>query len=719
MPETPLCESGSRKGFASRKIPSILRGTIDRMSDVSVLNLSPGQQVGGYTLVARLGGGAMGSVWRVQDDGGQEYAMKILRDSLSDQEGDSDADDPTSPQIRERVNARERLRREALALRKIDHPGVCNIVDMELDDALAFIVTELIEGKTLRDDVASNGRYVGDDLERLSRKLIDAVRAVHTAGIVHRDIKPTNVMIASRGPVLVDFGIAMGAGESHVTRTGLVMGTPGFIAPEIIDGEESDDDADWWSTAAVLGFAATGKAVFGTKPMMAVLERAASGNADLSGLPTGTLAAFRKALNPKRSERCSPDELLHAIALDAMIPELWLPQATAMSPGGKPLEGTSAQEDPQIAQSQPSSEVVRPFGNASSGTETVPALTGNTALLHLGADDGEDGTQMMRPDVDPSNPRSLWRDAADIGTGDDEAEVTRIFDPPTTAIDEVIPDQTALLRAVQVEDRPQAPETIVYPVPESAPQSLAPPQPYPVEPEPSQARSLGEVLSTYRAQGGVVIFGIAALLAVIAMSLPTVSAIIASMTLWALFTQGLVAESRLNRQSRRDGAYKRSDGALSLTALPWYLVKSLLLVLPRLLISLLLMVIIATCVAILWDLPDMTGSFAAFGIQIHIPLIGGVPFGISGITLGVALVAGWLVCAVGPASQTLRVGAGRLLNSYQGVFNADGEDQQSRESRNRRRLTLAIIWGAMMVAALVVAASKQSIDWAPVPLLEQ
>ena len=238
------------------------------MSDLSALNLEAGSLVGGYTLISRLGSGAMGSVWRVRDDGGHQYAMKILRDSLAE-------DDASSERSRDQLTARERLRREAMALQKVRHPGVCGIVDMELDDALAFIVTELIEGKNLREDVRANGRYVGDDLERLGRKLIEAVKAVHAAGIVHRDIKPTNVMVSNAGPVLVDFGIAMGEGESHVTRTGLVMGTPGFIAPEIIDGAESDEMSDWWSVASVLAFAATGEPVFGTKPMMAVLERAA------------------------------------------------------------------------------------------------------------------------------------------------------------------------------------------------------------------------------------------------------------------------------------------------------------------------------------------------------------------------------------------------------------------------------------------------------------
>ena len=117
------------------------------MSEISALNLEPGDAVGGYTLVSRLGAGAMGSVWRVHDDGGHVYAMKILRDSLSD---DGGVHDPRDPNLKENVPARERLRREALALQKIHNPGVCGIVDMELDDAVAFIVTELIEGKNLK-----------------------------------------------------------------------------------------------------------------------------------------------------------------------------------------------------------------------------------------------------------------------------------------------------------------------------------------------------------------------------------------------------------------------------------------------------------------------------------------------------------------------------------------------------------------------------------------
>lgn len=352
------------------------------MSDLSAANLESGSLVGGYTLISRLGSGAMGSVWRVRDDGGHQYAMKILRDSLSD-------DDDSVQQQRDQLTARERLRREAMALRKVRHPGVCGIVDMELDDALAFIVTELIEGKNLREDVRINGRYVGDDLERLARKLIEAVRAVHAAGIVHRDIKPTNVMVSNTGPVLVDFGIAMGEGESHVTRTGLVMGTPGFIAPEIIDGAESDEKTDWWSVASVLAFAATGKPVFGTKPMMTVLERAAAGSADLAGLPAGTMAAFRSALNPDRTKRCSPEDLLQAIAVDALNPQSWVAAGSG--------NGTEAM--PPFAESPDNPRILWRLqddtaNESTAGTQALPQPGEATQVIDMS---GMDATQAIAP----------------------------------------------------------------------------------------------------------------------------------------------------------------------------------------------------------------------------------------------------------------------------------------------------------------------------------
>ena len=193
------------------------------MSDVSALNLESGEVVGGYTLISRLGSGAMGSVWRVRDDGGQTYAMKILRDSLSEDSYEEDSEGPLGgaesdgrsdarngdaparrsrahpvrdPNLKENVTPRERLRREALSLRKVNHPGVCGIVDMELDDAVAFIVTDLIEGRNLRDDVAANGRYVGNDLERLARKLMKHTSIFKTLRIFESVVLSSHLLVA-------------------------------------------------------------------------------------------------------------------------------------------------------------------------------------------------------------------------------------------------------------------------------------------------------------------------------------------------------------------------------------------------------------------------------------------------------------------------------------------------------------------------------------------
>lgn len=470
------------------------------MTDLNALNLEAGSLVGGYTLISRLGGGAMGSVWRVKDDGGTVYAMKILRDSLVDDEPADEDDTARTPADgfrtgeTSKATARERLRREAAALRRVNHPGVCQIVDMELDDSLAFIVTELIEGKNLREDVAANGRYVAGDLERLARKLIDAVSAVHRAGIIHRDIKPTNVMISRTGPVLVDFGIAMGEGESHVTRTGLVMGTPGFIAPEIIDGVESSETTDWWSVAAVLAFAATGRPVFGTKPMMAVLERAAAGHANLAGLPPRTTAAFRRALSPNRDERCTPLELLQTIERDALTPELWSFSASAAlsgigeteagtaatgadaatdtangTPVSTPASDSTAVPGPADSVYTPSfintalgdgGDVVSPIssggfpaiGGSLTG-QTVPATDSGTDRTD-GSTDGEtgNGKGAVRPfgenSADPDNPRTLWKEQDERADAPTQLVKTPVVTPDALQATQVIPHDRAAAAAL-------------------------------------------------------------------------------------------------------------------------------------------------------------------------------------------------------------------------------------------------------------------------------
>lgn len=706
---------------------------MEGMSDLNALNLEPGEVVGGYTLISRLGSGAMGSVWRVRDDGGTTYAMKILRDSLTDESVAGSGSASTAlhdPDLKPDVTPRERLRREAMALKKINHPGVCGIVDMELDDTLAFIVTELIEGKNLKDDVAANGRYVGDDLERLARKLIEATKAVHAAGIVHRDIKPTNVMVSAAGPVLVDFGIAMGEGESHVTRTGLVMGTPGFIAPEIIDGAESDDATDWWSVASVLAFAATGAPVFGTKPMMAVLEREASGNANLSGLPAGTLAAFRSALDPDRRDRCTPDQLLNAIALDALNPNAWQGEQAGPFAAGA-VAGQPAAIVAEAAEAMP------PFGAAGG--------------------------------VDRNNPRTIWRaaeEAAEAPTmavfsgnkGDNGDGETAVFSPAGAATATLpLADMPSRPPAGAEQATPLAERTTVLPTPQ--PSSFPPSgtaqsswdpasnQPTAVDPaiRPALQRIIDQTAQAaptetmvqnppmpnpvdvkrgeYLQRGTLPLILLAAPLAALAANAPLVAIIAATALLWLLLTLAYNTEPQLEREGKRGGERKNSDSWIRVATFPWHLVKALLLAIPRILLLVIIYMAGTAVATAALALPVHTISWyftADWGIPV--PLLNDVPFSASGLALGGFMAIGWLVTVFAPQSMMIRLGGGVLRGLKHSrpagapsteVGGAPPAPVAPAPKGGGRGTVLFTIWAIITVALCAMPILGMPINWMP------
>ncbi|OKY87534.1 MAG: serine/threonine protein kinase [Bifidobacterium sp. 56_9_plus] len=627
------------------------------MSDLSALNLEAGSLVGGYTLISRLGSGAMGSVWRVRDDGGHQYAMKILRDSLAEE-------DASGERSRDQLTARERLRREAMALQKVRHPGVCGIVDMELDDALAFIVTELIDGKNLREDVRANGRYVGDDLERLGRKLIEAVKAVHAA---------------DTGPVLVDFGIAMGEGESHVTRTGLVMGTPGFIAPEIIDGAESDEMSDWWSVASVLAFAATGEPVFGTKPMMAVLERAAAGSANLVGLPAGTMAAFRSALNPDRAKRCTPDELLQAIALDALNPQAWDAADTASDSGS--TAGISEAMPPFAESPDNPRELWRALdhitGEDAIGTRTLPQFVeatqtiGTTGIADITdtviADASDAGTSVMNINAHTTT--------IPLGTGTRVMPVQDAWNPTqeATQIDPaikpalqrianqrppaVIPNASVeKAQNVQAQDIPTStmpvmPATPITQASPAAPLNLNAPQP----PNPADVLR-GELLS----RGTLLCALLAIPVALFGLFSPWLAWAAGALLAWLLATIGFNMEAQLEREGRRGGNRKASDWLARAATLPWHVLKGLGYAVPRALIMAAIATLGLAIATVALQLPFAMVDTSIFGFTIPLPTWIEGPVSQSGVVQAGCCAIGWLICALTPGALALRLGAGTL-----------------------------------------------------------
>ncbi|WP_099332318.1 serine/threonine-protein kinase [Actinomyces minihominis] len=253
--------------------------------------------VGGYTLHHQIGQGGTGTVWEAEDEGGHRVALKLLHPSLAATE-----------------EARLRLLREARLVNQVRSPGIVRVLDVEADAYSPFVVTELVEGPTLEQEI-TRLRYRGDDAAQLGTEIAGTLEAVHAVGIAHRDLKPSNIILSATGPTLIDFGIAHGEGDHHLTQTGGMTGTPGYVAPELLSATERPSmdqlqQGDWFALSASLLKAMTGSPPFGRGRTDAILMRVLSGEPDTSGLDDAIALAFWWALRPDPDERLTPYDLI-------------------------------------------------------------------------------------------------------------------------------------------------------------------------------------------------------------------------------------------------------------------------------------------------------------------------------------------------------------------------------------------------------------------------
>jgi tRNA A-37 threonylcarbamoyl transferase component Bud32 len=222
----------------------------------------PGRVVAGrYELLDRIGQGAMGTVWRAQD-------LVLTRDVAI-----KEVRLPGLMPDEDRKVLRERTLREARVSAKLNHPGVVTVYDVIEADGTPWIVMELVAARSLEQVLAQDGPLPPRQVASIGVKLLGALASAHAAGIVHRDVKPGNVLITGDGrAVLTDFGIATLDGDPGLTQAGMVMGTPGFCAPERIRGEPASPASDLWSLGATLYAAVEGRGPFdGHGTPMAVL----------------------------------------------------------------------------------------------------------------------------------------------------------------------------------------------------------------------------------------------------------------------------------------------------------------------------------------------------------------------------------------------------------------------------------------------------------------
>lgn len=251
-----------------------------------------GLTVGGYTLRARLGEGGMGVVHLGQKPGERPVAIKVLRPHIV---GDDEA--------------RRRLAREVSSLSRIRSRRIAEIVDADPWGEIPYVATRYVPGLSLHDHVQEEGPLAGDDLLWFADCLAEALEAVHSVGVLHRDVKPSNVIMEGRTPILIDFGLARVADDSRITMNGWLLGTPGYLAPEILYGDDATHASDVHAWAATVAYAGTGRAPFGRGPSVAIMDRVRRGEHDLTGLDAEVLELVEEALAPAAEDRPTLDEV--------------------------------------------------------------------------------------------------------------------------------------------------------------------------------------------------------------------------------------------------------------------------------------------------------------------------------------------------------------------------------------------------------------------------
>jgi serine/threonine protein kinase len=244
-------------------------------------------------VVRKIGEGGMGVVHLGLDGAGREVAIKVLH-----------------PHVAADLKARDRLVREVETMRRVRSPYVAEVIDAELMGARPYVVTRFVPGRTLEDVVLSEGPLERRQVIRLAQGLCQALAAVHAAGVIHRDVKPANVMLVDGEPLVIDFGIAHLVDATRLTQSGMFVGTPGYLAPEIIRASQITQAADVHALASTVFFAATGLPPFGTGPFEAVCFNVMEGLAQIDRAPAWLRGWLSRALQVDPAARPSAPELL-------------------------------------------------------------------------------------------------------------------------------------------------------------------------------------------------------------------------------------------------------------------------------------------------------------------------------------------------------------------------------------------------------------------------
>ncbi|MFE6664352.1 serine/threonine-protein kinase [Streptomyces sp. NPDC057697] len=302
--------------------------------------------IGAYRLLGRLGAGGMGQVYLARSERGRTVAIKLVRGELAEQQ-----------------EFRDRFRHEVRAARQVGSAWTAPVLDADTEAAVPWVATGYVAGPSLHATVTGRSRTTPEgtvsgaygplpvrSVHILGSGLAHALRAIHAAGIIHRDLKPSNILLTIDGPRVIDFGIARAldtVADGSVTRTGALVGSPGFMAPEQVRGERVTPACDVFCLGSVLAYAATGRLPFGASDSGAAAQmfRIAKEDPDLTGVPDALVGLVRDCLHKDPAARPTTDAILARLGgIDSAEP--WLPAALIAQLGRHAVELLDS-EDPE------------------------------------------------------------------------------------------------------------------------------------------------------------------------------------------------------------------------------------------------------------------------------------------------------------------------------------------------------------------------------------
>ncbi|NDU74026.1 protein kinase [Actinomadura sp. DSM 109109] len=290
------------------------------MTEVAPLRKGDPSRLGAYRLTGLLGEGGQGAVYLGEDEPGHRVAVKLLHARFSG--------DP---------KARSRFAAEVAVAKRVSAFCTARVLDSDVEGDRPYIVSEYIDGPALSRVLAQDGPRRGADLDRLAIGTMTALAAIHQAGVVHRDFKPANVLLAPDGPRVIDFGIAR-ALDATGTLSSTAVGTPAYMAPEQISGARVGPPADVFAWGATMVYAASGRPAFGQDSIPAVMHRILNLAPDLGALPDPLRGVVADCLSKDPALRPASQQVLaHLLALAGSLPQPAAPPGGAPAPSGDAL----------------------------------------------------------------------------------------------------------------------------------------------------------------------------------------------------------------------------------------------------------------------------------------------------------------------------------------------------------------------------------------------